>query len=193
VLSASRAASVVAQTSLELATDTGTTITVPTIQALEAGGWTAEAASYGAGVDEVVTQASLSAFKSTAKLVASEELATDAGLAFDSWLALELGGRLGTLQEAAFTNGDGSGKPLGIVHSTSPYAVSTAPVGNTVSFSAAAIQQFYLALGKEYRRDAVWLLAADDFGSWRGSPARAAASSSPACRKASRACSAGPS
>jgi HK97 family phage major capsid protein len=72
------------------------------------------------------------------------------------------------LQEDAFTNGDGTGKPLGLVHASSPYTVSTAPTGNTVSFSAAAIQQFYLALGKEYRANAVWLIAADDFGKLAG-------------------------
>jgi HK97 family phage major capsid protein len=102
------------------------------------------------------------------KIIASEELVRDSAVEIDSYLAFELGGRLGSLIETAVTVGDGSGKPLGLVHASSPYTVSTAPTGNTVSYSAAAIQQFYLALPAAYRVNASWLIAADDFGKLAG-------------------------
>ena len=86
----------------------------------------------------------------------------------DNYLAFELGARLGALQEAAFCTGDGSGKPLGIVHASSPYTVVTAATGSSTIYKLADLVTVYKALPAAYRRNAAWLMNADDFGSLAG-------------------------
>jgi HK97 family phage major capsid protein len=167
VISAARAASPVSQLALDITTARGEVLGMPLAATAASGAWVAESGGY-TPVDTTITQQNLGAFKAATKLVASEELRMDSAVEFDSYLSFELGGRLGSLIETAATVGDGSGKPLGLVHASSPYTVSTAPTGNTVSFSAAAIQQFYLALPAAYRLNASWLVAADDFGKLAG-------------------------
>jgi len=106
----------------------------------------------------------LGAFKANTKIIVSEELRQDEEVDLERFLASELGGRIGVLEAAAYATGDGSGKPTGAVHSSSPYTVSTAPAGNVTTFSRAAILQFYLALAPEYRAEASWILHPTDFG-----------------------------
>jgi HK97 family phage major capsid protein len=167
VVSAARAASVVSQLAFEVITERGETLGMSLAATAAAGAWVAESGAY-TPVDTTVTQQNLGAFKAATKIIASEELRTDSAVELDAYLAFELGGRLGSLIETATVTGDGSGKPLGLVHASSPYTVSTAPTGNTTAFSAAAIQQFYLALPAAYRTNASWLIAADDFGKLAG-------------------------
>jgi HK97 family phage major capsid protein len=167
VISAARAASPVSQLALDITTARGETLGMPTAATAAAGAWVAESGGY-TPVDTTITQVNFGAFKAATKIIVSEELRSDSAVEIDSYLSFELGGRLGSLIETAVTVGDGSGKPLGLVHASSPYTVSTAPTGNTVSYSAAAIQQFYLALPAAYRVNASWLIAADDFGKLAG-------------------------
>jgi HK97 family phage major capsid protein len=167
VISAARAASAVSQLALDITTARGETLGMPLAATAASGAWVAESGGY-TPVDTTITNQNLGAFKAATKLIVSEDLRIDEAVELDSYLAFELGGRLGSLIETAVTTGDGSGKPLGLVHASSPYTVSTAPTGNTTSFSAAAIQQFYLALPAAYRPFASWLIAADDFGKLAG-------------------------
>jgi HK97 family phage major capsid protein len=167
VISAARAASPVSQLALDITTARGETLGMPLAATTAAGAWLAESGGY-TPADTTITQQNLSAFKAATKIVVSEELRSDSAVEIDSYLSFELGGRLGSLIETATTVGDGSGKPLGLVHASSPYTVSTAPTGNVTTFSAAAIQQFYLALPAAYRLNASWLVAADDFGKLAG-------------------------
>jgi HK97 family phage major capsid protein len=101
VVSAARAASAVAQLALELQTESGDTWLLPTRTIDAAAVWTAESAGYTLG-DLTFGQTSLSAFKSATLVKATEELAQDAGVPFDDYLAVELGGRLGDLQGGGF-------------------------------------------------------------------------------------------
>jgi HK97 family phage major capsid protein len=167
VISAARASSVVSQLATDIATERGEVLGMPTAATAASGAWVAESGAY-TPVDTTITQVNFGAFKAATKMITSEELRSDSAVELDSYLAFELGGRLGSLIETAATVGDGSGKPLGLVHASSPYTVSTAPTGNTVSYSLAAIQQFYLALPAVYRLNASWLIAADDFGKLAG-------------------------
>jgi HK97 family phage major capsid protein len=167
VISAARAASVVSQLALDITTARGEVMGVPLAATAAAGAWVAESGTY-TPVDTTITQQNMGAFKAATKIIVSEELRTDEAVELDSYLAFELGGRLGSLIETAVTVGDGVARPLGLVHASSPYATSVAPTGNTTSFSAAAIQQFFLALGAPYRTNASWLIAADDFGKLAG-------------------------
>jgi HK97 family phage major capsid protein len=49
------------------------------------------------------------------------------------------------------------------VNAASTFSVSTAPTGNVTAYSKAAILQFYLALGEQYRAEASWVMHPTDF------------------------------
>jgi HK97 family phage major capsid protein len=61
------------------------------------------------------------------------------------------------LEEAALATGDGSGKPLGIVHSASGYSVATAATGSSTRFKLADVRAVYDALRAAYQAAAAWL------------------------------------
>ena len=167
VTAAARAASMIAQVALELETESGETVGMALAGTHGSAAWTAESASYTPS-DETITQANLWSYKATSKLIVSEELRTDEAVSLDAYLAFELGGRLGALEETAFTVGDGSGKPLGIVHASSPYTVVNAATGSSTSYKLADLVTVYKALPAAYRANATWLVNADDFGSLAG-------------------------
>jgi HK97 family phage major capsid protein len=164
ITAARRARAVIGAVSREVITSDGTTMLFPSTTAHGVATWTAENASYTAS-DETFGQVSIGAFKGSTKVIVSEELARDAAADLEGYLADELGQRIAVLEETAFAVGDGSGKPLGIVHASSPYTVSQAAVGSSLLFKPADILQFYKALPVAYRLNAVWIIAADDFAS----------------------------
>jgi HK97 family phage major capsid protein len=164
ITAAARAASAIAQVALEMITADGGTLGMALAGTHGTAAWTAESGGYTPS-DETITQASLGAHKAATKIIVSEELRTDEAVQLDQYLASELGGRIGALQENAFSVGNGTGKPLGITDAGSGYTVSTAATGSSLLFKPADILQFYKALGKEYRRNATWIIAADDFAS----------------------------
>jgi HK97 family phage major capsid protein len=163
VISAARSKSPIAQLAQEWITERGDTFGVPTAASHGTAAWVAESGAITPS-DETITQVSLGAFKANSKIIVSEELVQDEEVDLERFLATELGGRIGVLEAAAYATGDGSGKPTGAVHASSPYTVSTAPTGNVTTFSRAAILQFYLALAPEYRAEASWVLHPTDFG-----------------------------
>ena len=99
----------------QIETDHGRPLPLPAATAHGTGTWTAENASVTAS-DETFAQVTVNAYKASAKVIVSEELAQDALDDFDRFLADELGQRLALLEESAFAKRDGSGKPHGIVH-----------------------------------------------------------------------------
>jgi hypothetical protein len=91
ITSAARAASMIAQVALELVTETGETVGMALAGTHGSAAWTAESASYTPS-DETITQANLGSYKSTSKIIVSEELRRDAAVELDAYLAFELGG-----------------------------------------------------------------------------------------------------
>jgi HK97 family phage major capsid protein len=165
VISAARASSAMGQVASEFVTDSGETLLVPTSTAPHGvASWVAENAGQSA-TDETFGQASLGAFKANTVAIASEELAEDSAVPFDNYLGMELGGRLGDLEDTAFSVGDGSGKPLGIVHASSPYTVVTAATGSSLLYKLADVLAIYKALPAAYRPNASWVVHPDDFAS----------------------------
>lgn len=112
VISAARAAGALSRVAAEFVTEAGETFAVPLAGTYGTAAWVAESGSYTPS-DETITQAAMGAHKGSTKLIASEELLADESVGLDDYLAGELGGRLGVLQENAFALGDGSGKPMG--------------------------------------------------------------------------------
>jgi HK97 family phage major capsid protein len=162
VHAAARAASPIAQLATEFPTQRGDTFNVSLAGTHGTGAWIAESGSYTTS-DETITNAALGAFKAGTKIIVSEELRTDEAVDMDDYLGVELGGRLGALQEAAFTVGDGSGKPLGVVTSGNGISVVTAATGSATSYKLADIKSVFKAVPQAYRRTASWLIGGDDF------------------------------
>ena len=117
ITGARRAANVIGALARQLETSHGRAVPIPAATAHGSGAWTAESAAVTAS-DETFASVTLNAYKSSTKTIVSEELAEDALEDFDRFLGDELGQRLAALEEAAFAQGDGAGKPLGLVNAT---------------------------------------------------------------------------
>lgn len=119
-----------------------------------AAGWIAEEGAYSEG-DPAFDRVVLGAHKVGKIVKVSEELLQDAFFDLGGYLVRNLGRAIGLAEEAAHVNGDGSGKPTGIVGS--------AGVGQTAA-SATAITGdeligLYHSLRRPYRANASWLMA----------------------------------
>ena len=167
VTSAARAASAVAQVATDITTSKGEAVGMALAGTHGTAGWVAESGSYTAS-DETITQANLGAFKGGTKIIVSEELMRDEAVDLDDYLANELGSRIGALQETAFCTGDGSGKPLGLVHASSPYTVVNAATGSSLLYKLADLMAVFKALPAAYRPQASWLINADRLRLARG-------------------------
>ena len=137
-----------------------------------------------------ITNVALGAHKAATKIITSEELRTDEAIDVDAYLASEFGGRIGALAENAFTLGDGSGKPLGLVTAGNGITVVTAATGSATSYKLADLKTVYKTLPQAYRRTASWLIGGDDFaelGRWPTALARLCCRAFSSTRQASSA------
>jgi HK97 family phage major capsid protein len=164
VTTARRSRAVIGNLARELVTDEGSALLMPAATTHGVATWTAENAGYTTS-DETFSQVSIGAFKAATKVIASEELAQDAAGDFDRFLADEVGQRVAVLEETAFAAGDGSGKPLSVIASTSGYPVVTAATGSATSFKLADVRAAYDALPVAYRANASWIFSPSAFSS----------------------------
>jgi len=146
------------QLATTLNTNSGEAIQIPAVSAHGVATWTAENAAYTAS-DETFGQVTLNAFKAGRTVIVSEELLTDSAFALDGYLAQELGDSIGLLEESAYAVGDGSGKPMGIANAGSGVSIVQAAVGNSTSFTYAALVGFIFALPYQYRQNASWIFS----------------------------------
>lgn len=144
----------IGQLATNLTTDSGETINVPANTAHGTATWTAENAAYTAS-DETFAQVALNAFKAATSIIVSEELLADSAFALDAFLATEFGERIGTLEETAYVNGDGTGKPQGILPNITSI---TAAVGNATSFNYTALVTLVFTVPPQYRQGASWVV-----------------------------------
>jgi len=131
---------------------TGSDRNIPTESSLGVAAWTAEEA--GATLADVAFgRVVLGAHKLATAVKVSEELLQDAFFNVEAYLAGVIGKRFGLLEEAAFVNGDGSGKPTGIVvGSTLGKTLASA-----TAITAVELMDIYHALGRPYRMGATWM------------------------------------
>lgn len=135
-------------------TTTSGIMSIPVVSAHGSAAWKTEESAY-ATSDETFSEVTLSAYKGTALIKVSEELLNDSAFPLESFLATEFGRRLGKLEEEAFINGDGSGKPTGIFYGATNGKTATA----TNAITADEVMDLYHSLGRAYRQRAVWIMA----------------------------------
>ena len=130
------------------------TMEIPVVSSHGAAAWTAEEAAFTEG-DEAFSVVSLSAYKAGTIIKVSEELLQDSAFNLSSYLASELGRRIGALEEAAFVNGDGSSKPTGVTDGSTAGVTAAA----AAAITADELIDLFHSLGRQYRNNASFLMA----------------------------------
>lgn len=120
--------------------------------------WTAEGAAYTES-DVTFANKTLGAYKGTTIIKVSEELLHDSFFDLEAYLQGVFARRFGDLEEAAFINGDGTGKPTGFLVDSTQGKVGAA--GQTTSVTADDFIDTFHALKRPYRRNARWLMNDD--------------------------------
>lgn len=127
---------------------------IPVVSSHGTASWIAEEGAYSES-DEAFGQKVLYAHKVGTLIKVSEELLQDSAFNLEEYLAAEFARRIGEAEEAAFVNGNGVGKPLGVVQDAS-VGVSAAA---TNAVTADELIDLFHSLGRPYRPRAVWLMA----------------------------------
>jgi len=139
-------------------TTNGDTFNVPLNLTHGTAAWIAESGSYTPS-DETMTQAALSAYKAGSKIIISEELLTDSAFDLSGFITTEFGERIGALAEDAYVNGNGTGKPTGILDAASAVTVTTLPAGQVTTTTATALLAAIYSVPAQYREGMVLLVA----------------------------------
>ena len=162
IIEAARTESAISRLARTITTDGGSTLQVPLSTTHGAASWVAENASV-SPTDEVFDQITLGAFKVSTKVIVSEELAKDARVPFDAYLAQEVGARLGVTEGAAFATGSGTGQPMGITTAAGGVSVIAGATGSATTFTLADITALYNGLPAAYRSRATFVLHPADY------------------------------
>ena len=126
---------------------------IPVVASHGAAAWTAEGAAFTPG-DDAFASVTLSAYKAASIITVSEELLNDNAFNLESYIANEYARRIAFLEESAFVNGNGSGKPTGVIGSGT-VGVTTASAS---AITSDEVMDLYYALGVPYRALASWVL-----------------------------------
>lgn len=147
--------SVVRNLCYKITTDSGDR-KIPVVAGHASANWTDEAAAYTES-DPTFGQVSLSAHKLTGFCKASEELVNDSAFDIEAFINKDLGRAFSQKEEAAFINGDGDDKPLGMLAATggATVAVTTASASK---ITADELIDLVYALKAGYRKNASFIL-----------------------------------
>lgn len=127
---------------------------IPVVASHGTAQWTGENESYHDSED-TFTQVLLSAHKATRIIKVSEELLNDSAFDIESYLVNEFARSFGVLEEEAFVNGDGNGKPRGVLLDADVGVNATA----AAAITADELIDLYHSLKRIYRRSASWLMS----------------------------------
>ena len=107
--------------------------------------------------DDAFTQVSIGAYKLGTMIKVSEELLNDSAFDLESYISREFARRIGAREEDSFFNGDGTGKPLGILATNGGAEIGVTAASATAITADEVIDLFY-SLKSPYRKKAVWVL-----------------------------------
>lgn len=107
--------------------------------------------------DDAFNQVSIGAYKLGTLIKVSNELLNDSVFNLEQYISKKFARRIGNKEEDAFFNGDGSGKPVGIFHSTGGAQVGVTAASTSAITADEVIDLFY-SLGAPYRKNAVWVV-----------------------------------
>lgn len=107
--------------------------------------------------DDSFSQVSIGAYKLGTLIKVSEELLNDSVFNLESYISKEFARRIGSKEEEAFFNGDGTGKPVGIFAKTGGAEIGVTAASAT-AITADELIDLYYSLKAPYRKNAVWVL-----------------------------------
>lgn len=107
--------------------------------------------------DDAFNQVSIGAYKLGTLIKVSNELLNDSVFNLESYISKEFARRIGSKEEDAFFNGNGTGKPVGIFNTTGGAEVGVTAASATAITADEIIDLFY-SLKAPYRKNAVWIL-----------------------------------
>ena len=107
--------------------------------------------------DDAFTQVSLSAHKFATMIRISRELLNDSAFDMAAYIAHEFVRRAGAAEEEAIISGDGSHKPLGLLHNTLGAGVGVTAASAT-AITADELIDLQHSIKSGYRRKACWIM-----------------------------------
>ena len=129
---------------------------IPVVASKGTASWVDEEGAYTES-DDAFSQVSIGAYKLGTMIKVSEELLADSVFDLEAYISKEFARRIGAREEESFFNGDGKGKPLGILAATGGAEVGVTAASATAITADEVIDLFY-SLKAPYRKNAVWLL-----------------------------------
>lgn len=98
--------------------------------------------------DDAFNQVSIGAYKLGTLIKVSNELLNDSVFNLEQYISKEFARRIGNKEEDAFFNGDGSGKPVGIFHSTGGAQVGVTAASTSAITADEVIDLFYCSAAR---------------------------------------------
>ena len=129
---------------------------IPVVASKGSASWVDEEGAYQES-DDAFSQVSIGAYKLGTMIKVSEELLADSAFDLEAYISKEFARRIGAREEESFFNGDGKGKPLGILAATGGAEVGVTAASATAITADEVIDLFY-SLKAPYRKNAVWVL-----------------------------------
>lgn len=129
---------------------------IPVVASKGSASWVDEEGAYQES-DDAFSQVSIGAYKLGTMIKVSEELLADSVFDLEAYISKEFARRIGSREEESFFNGDGKGKPLGILAAAGGAEVGVTAASATAITADEVIDLFY-SLKAPYRKNAVWLL-----------------------------------
>lgn len=129
---------------------------IPVIASKGTASWVDEEGAYTES-DDAFSQVSIGAYKLGTMIKVSEELLADSVFDLEAYISKEFARRIGAREEESFFNGDGKGKPLGILAAKDGAEVGVTAASATAITADEVIDLFY-SLKAPYRKNAVWVL-----------------------------------
>lgn len=128
---------------------------IPVVATHGTASWMDEEAAY-VESDDAFSQVSIGAYKLGTMIKVSEELLRDSVFDLPSYIAKEFARRIGAAEEDAFLNGNGTGKPTGLLAATGgAQAGVTAAAQDAITFDE--VMDLFYALRAPYRKNAVFI------------------------------------
>ena len=126
---------------------------IPVVASRGTAAWVEEEGAIPEG-DDTFGQQYIGAHKVGTLIKVSEELLNDAAFDLEAYFVSEFARRIGNKEEEAFLNGDGAGKPTGIL-ADAEVGVTTA---SATAITADELIDLFYSLPAPYRANAVWVM-----------------------------------
>lgn len=129
---------------------------IPVVASKGTASWVDEEGQIGES-DDSFSQVSIGAYKLGTLIKVSNELLNDSVFDLESYISKEFARRIGSKEEDAFFNGDGKGKPVGVLNATGGAETGVTAASATTITADEIIELFY-SLRAPYRKKAVWVM-----------------------------------